>query len=315
MKNKVKALKHNSQQKLAVVNADFVYFSKIDGEIFKHFRNERFDAQHFCEVVDFPVDFNVALEKYKKSQITRQQQKELEKKMGEEAQYKRRKEDILNLWRWRHGEVECYVVTSYKWVVDDYLNWDMEEFDYNLFFDIDRAKEAFGKTVDENKDFGELGYRFYVELTKIQTTDKAGKNIDVPVSERLQATTVDGIYEEFFQHSDAGGLEREVIEQPLPEDAVIVTFDHDGGYKYARLPKPGECTGDLMADRDQKFHDSEEVYQLSELNVSDNESLLMYIIGKLDLNRKDLQQYFDNKMLDILFEEEEEEEEEEDGNE
>jgi hypothetical protein len=303
-KTNVNALKHATKDRLAVVTTPTVYFSNLEGVIERHFPNSRFNTTYYTEIVPFPADFEIAKKNYFDALREKRKEEEAKHKVIDEALYQKRRDEVLNLRKWRRGELECYAVTSYKWVTAD-LNWDKEDLDYKLFFSLDDANKAFDEVYKENEDFDELGYRFYVELTKIQSSDHKGGIIDVPLAERLKITSVEDIYKTYAQHSNMGGIRMESIEQELPEDAIVVTEDYKGNLIYIRRPELGEQTGDLPADKDSMFSDKTTVYWLSELNVIENEELLEFIIAKLELTRDDLKEYLSEYELNLMFEDKE----------
>jgi hypothetical protein len=301
VKKQVNALKHATKDRLAVLTPQSVFFSNLEGVIERHFPNSRFNTQYYTEMEPFPGDFEAAKKLYFDSLRSLQEHKKAEQKIKEEAQYAQRRNDVLNLWRWRKGELECYVVTSYKWVTNNFLNWDREDYEYKVFFSPNEAKEAFDGLVKENIGFDELGYNFYVELTKIQTTDRKGGVIDIPLDERLEITSIEEIYEEYMQHSDVGGIESIAIDSELPEDAVIVTT-FNGNRTFVRRANFGERTGDILVRASSLDQDA--VYRLSELSPDDDYHTWRFIIDKLDLTRKDCAEYLDKERLDMLFDEE-----------
>jgi hypothetical protein len=298
------ALKHATKDRLAIVTTPTVYFSDLKGLINHHFPNKQFNSQSYTEVVPFPGDFEVAKNAYFSKLEEKRNAKEAERKAAAEAEYQKRRDDILGLRRWRNGETECYVVASYKWVTSDDLNWDKEDYDHKVFFDLDKANEYFDEVYKENEDFCEPGYRFYIELTQMQDCEK-GETVDIPLSDRLKITSVDDICETYMQHSFAGGMRRESIEQELPEDAVIVTY-RKGEWTYIQLAAPNTWTGDLHVDRGE-YHEKDMVYRLSELNTHNDYHLLTNIIEELDLTRKDCEPYLSESDLDELFDEDDDE--------
>jgi hypothetical protein len=298
----LRALKHQSKERLAILTTPTVYFSDLEGNIFHHFPNKKFNAKPYSEIVAFPGDFESAKHRY----FSELEAKRMAAaKSASEAAYQARREKVLTLWRWRHGELECYVVSSFKWATDDELNWDREEYEYEVFFDVEEAMVYFDEVVEENKDFCEAGYRFFVQLTKINTTDRGGRIIDIPASERLGITSVDDIYEEFMPCSEEGNVRTEAIDFVIPDDGVVVT-SYRGEWRYASWAAR-RSYGDLSVDRGD-FHYSDDVYFLSELSPVRDYELLQFIIDKMDLTREDLTEYMDGEELAMLFEEEDEDE-------
>jgi hypothetical protein len=299
-----KALKHQHKPQLAVLTTPTIYLSTTDGEIFNHFPNRNFNAAPYSEVVEFPCDFEDAKSAYFSKVEEKKRAKEAERKATAEAAYQERRRDVLNLWRWRHGEAECYAVASFKWVMVDGLNWEQEDHAYKLFFNIEEANAYFDEVLEDNKDFCEPGYGFYVQITELTKTDKVGRCINIPVSDRLQITSIDDIYEEYISYSNVGGFRSEVIDNLLPDDAVIVT-SRRGEWHHANFPELNMSYGDLYVDRGE-HHYSDEVYRLSELSPSRDYDLLQFIISELNLSREDLTRYMDEKELDMLFDNDEE---------
>ena len=303
MKNLItNALKHATKDRLAIVTTPTVYFSDLEGLINHHFPNRNFNSQSYTEVMPFPGDFEAAKNTYFATLAEKRKAKEEELNAAAEIESQKRRNDILGLRRWRRGETECYIVSSYKWVNDDSLNWSHEDYDHKVLFELDEANKYFDEVFKENEGFNEPGYRFYIEITKMEDY-KNGKNVEIPVADRLNVTSIEDIYKTYMQHSHTGGVRMENIDSELPEDTVIVTTR--GEHKtHACWAAPHMRTSELRVDRDSDYREKDTVYRLSELNASDDWELLTYIIEKCDLTRKDCEPYLSESDLDELFDEE-----------
>jgi NADH:ubiquinone oxidoreductase subunit C len=208
-----------------------------------------------------------------------------------------KKKSELDLWK--NGKTECFAVTSYKWVTDDSLNWDREEYEYEVFFNVEEANVLFDEIVEENKDFCEAGYRFFVQITKINTTDREGRIIDIPVSERETISSEDELFEEFMPCSEEGNVRTEVIDTVIPDDGVVVT-SYMGVWRSASWALR-RSYGDLYPDRGE-YHHSDDVYFLSELSPSrEDYDLLQFIIEQLEMTRDEMSVYMDEEELDMLY--------------
>ncbi|MDR1561118.1 MAG: hypothetical protein LBS23_02055 [Holosporaceae bacterium] len=312
-----KALKHDTKERLAVVTTHTVFFSTLQGLINRHFPSKNFNAEHYRETVDFPGDFEAAKKAYfdlsederRSLCYPEREERRIKEEQRKAAATEQERIDELNLEQWKLGKKECYVVSHYEDIHDPYYSSEPEDYEYSLFFDLSEAEEAYNDILKENEDYARPGYMFIVELTHLQTSDK-GKCINIPIEERQNITSIEDIYEEYLQHSDVGGLDRDAIDSEIPEKSIIITYKNDKMI-YATWAVPHERTCDLKADTDNSYKSYDVVYSLKEcLDWFNNEKLCNFVIAKVPLTREDCAEYMDERTLDIVFGEEEEEENE-----
>jgi hypothetical protein len=309
------ALRHEGKNKLAVVTPATVYFSNMSGVIYHHFPNARFNTAPYSEIVEFPGDFEAAKAAYFEERAAKKAAKEAAIKAAAEAEYKARRDAVLNLWKWRHGELECYAVDHYKWVTDDSLHYGAEDEEHALFFSLEEATKYADKVAEENKDFAEPGYRFNVAITHVQKCE-LGQPVDIPVAERLSITTTEGIYEEYMQHSHLGGVRHATFEQEIAEGCVVATYEgKEGGLVSVRWPSYHECTGDLAPDMDSRFCRFDKVINLSELDYSNDYHLIKAIRELLPLAKEEAQKYFDQEMVEVMFDDDDDDDDDENDDE
>jgi hypothetical protein len=303
-----RALKHTGKPQLAVLTENTIFLSDLAGRIFKHFPNKNFNATPYG-TVEFPGDFEAAKAAYFAERAERKAAEAAAREALREAERKKELEAEKNFKSWQRGEKECYVVTSYKWIADDSYNFGKEDYEEDFFYSIEDATAHFDEIVEENKDFCEPGYRFFVEITHLQTYE-VGKIdcIDIPVDEREKFESIEGACEEYMQHSDRGGIKEASIDQKIPEDAIVVT-SRGGEYIYAHWARFNSYTSDLKPDVDRSPQEIDTVYLLEDLNIHEDYHLLMFLKEELPLTKEKCEGKLDGYSMEWLFEEEEEEEE------
>lgn len=109
----MKTLKHNSRGTIAVVTEKTTYLAMLDGTIIKQFPTATFNAVNYTEEVEFPINFEDA----KSDFVVREQNKRAERarqtEIYRQQKQEERKNAILNLWNWRKGRIEAFLVCTY----------------------------------------------------------------------------------------------------------------------------------------------------------------------------------------------------------
>lgn len=198
-----------------------IYICMLDGQIIKHFPSQHFNQSTYTEVVDYPADFETEKRAYHDRNVEKQAEKLRKAEAARLAAYEYRKEMILNLWNWRKGRTDVYLITTSHQTADDERSCNPEDVTRYLVFGEDEAAAKFDALkASENPSFDGLTVDCYfvTELSKFYTK--------LSETDRLQFTSCDKLEEALYKDHECIEMDRFA---PSIEDCdYIITFSSRG---------------------------------------------------------------------------------------
>lgn len=217
----MKTLKNDKKGVLAVITETTVYICMLDGQIIKHFPSQHFNQSAYTEVVDYPADFEIEKRAYHDRNVEKQAEKLRKAEAARLAAYEYRKEMILNLWNWRKGRTDVYLITTSHQTADDELSCDPEDVTRYLIFGEEEAAAKFeAMKGSENPSFDgvTVACYFVTEQSKFYTK--------LSETDRLQFTSFDDLEEALYRDRESIQIDRFA---PSIEDCdYIITFSNRG---------------------------------------------------------------------------------------
>lgn len=132
------------------------------------------------------------------------------------------REFLLNLWKWRHGNQEAFIIRTYMQYAGEYGDRCPNPFDINeeLIFTQDAAEERF-EELKGSQDPDGMGIEFIVEILKYHSSERHPEDIE----NRLQITTEDDLVEYLNDNLDT--LDSDSYAPPIPEGHIIIDLYHN----------------------------------------------------------------------------------------
>ena len=230
----MKTLKHSTQNVIAVVTETTVYLSDLEGRIYKHFPVNHFNSSPFTTEVEFPSDFEVSKSDYNKRQANVPKEKEAAAEARRIALYEARKEEIINIWSWRKGQIDAFRIRTNDHPVELFgKNPNIEGNWENVFFGTyEDAKEIFDDTI------GSWTPEFDNSINNVQGEVCLYK-CDIELSERLAITSLSDL-KEWFDEFNNEPIEDEFFSKELPEKGIIIETVWRRGNFNKRYQEPSE---------------------------------------------------------------------------
>ena len=144
---------------------------------------------YFSQVESLPFDTKKAISIYHERQGAERARREEKAKLAAAAAYEERKNDILNLRKWRRGEVEAYIVNTYIRYNND-RNYSDFGHESELIFGEDAAREYYDSVKEETAPDENEQY-FVTELLTAKRDEDA-----------LQITSIEDLYNFIFDNFD-----------------------------------------------------------------------------------------------------------------
>lgn len=130
------------------------------------------------------------------------------------------REFLLNLWKWRHGNQEAFIIRTYMQYAGEYGDRCPNPFDINeeLIFTQNAAEERF-EELKGSQDPDGMGIEFIVEILKFHPF--RGQE---DILERLQVTDYDMLMEYINNSPDT--IDSDSYAPPIPEGHIIIDLYH-----------------------------------------------------------------------------------------
>ncbi|GHT04214.1 hypothetical protein AGMMS49525_10310 [Bacteroidia bacterium] len=230
----MKTLKSNAQELLATVTETAVFLSNLKGEIYKQFPIEHFKSEKFTEEVEFPADFEKEKEKFNAENSAKKAKREEYYRLQAIRYQEERKKNLLNLWDWRRGRIDAYLVAKYVESANEMYNGDVSGYNQELIFGKDAAIARFEELKEsENPEMEQGGYGNFGNqnncyfVTEIMEAYKPFTEI-----ERIKITSIDELEANLRDRAESIESNRYA---PSIEDAdYIVTYGRNSFGRFSK---------------------------------------------------------------------------------
>lgn len=294
----MKFLKHKTKSIFAIISETTVYII-LNEKIVKHFPLEHLKQKDYIETDSFLIDFVQAKKDYDIHNIEKEKEKKLKKELEAKALYETRKENILNIKKWRRGEIKAYKIFTCNVPVETFNKNPSYYGEYTpIIFEIDKKNilNQFKHTINSWKPECEDSYNNVIGQVSLF-------EYNIPIEDRKQITSIEEL--ERLQ-IDWDPIQEEFFSQDLPKDCIIVNMTEFRGEFHKKYYKPfslhvigdylgspshwrkienysdlwGEWVFQSLEDYVEKFYNDENAIELLKEKFSKDEAVKTYGLTK-----------------------------------
>lgn len=231
----ISAKKYNDKSKnaIALVGEFTIHFAIRNGHVYNVSNASVFNTSVPNSIsfeFEMPND-NIEITKlqsWSNRNIEIQNEQKIHWELQKVEAYKKRKQDIINLWKWRHNETGAYVVNTYEQCTEYSDNSSPVE--CKIFFDETEANEYFESVKNTSPDgaFGNSGWSFITELYQLSDYDDA-----------LEIMDMEDLTKVIFERGNMTNSES--YADPIPDGHIIVDVyqrQHGGAHQYTGCSTP-----------------------------------------------------------------------------
>lgn len=213
----MKTLKHTSQNIVAIVTEKTVYLANTETlKIYKQFGLSTFNQAGWEEIE--PISNEAFEEMFSVFKSLEDDKKAARLKAAEKAlivAYETRKEEINNLWNWRKGRIDAYIIDTYVQLNNDNSS-NPEGYTSELVFGEENAKTRFEELKESETpswDMKSNNCHFVTEILYFLNEPKS----------RLEIVSLDELKKAIYDDCDS--LERNEYAPSIEEYDYIITFN------------------------------------------------------------------------------------------
>jgi len=217
----MKTLKHNTQSIIAIVTEKTVYLANLKGKIYKQFGVSTFNDSAWTEIEGFSdEEYAIAIADFLNVESGKKAEKQRREEQSRVVAYEKRKQEIINLWNWRKGRTEAFLVaTSVE--LNDNSSSNPESYSSELVFGEDAAHELFDSIKESETPSWDCKSNNCYFVTEILKFYKEPTN-------KLEITSIEELEQALRENSDIE--ERNEYAPSIEEYDYIITFDKWDGF-------------------------------------------------------------------------------------
>lgn len=250
----MKALKSRSKGMLAILNGKTVYISDLDGKIYKQFAAVNFKNEDYNENVEFPGNFNKAVEEFNIRMNKRLEEKR--NRLSEEVrkQYEERKRRVTLLRKIRNEVYKKGSCKVYTVAIENYpINETSEPYliSLGIFTDLKAAEEHYKDVYLKGEP--EEGYDMYFDLSE--------NTINEDVLDVTEYSKLEKLIREYYNIHDGNIKEdRKRYGYESLHGDILIEWNWERYIGYARnfrsirYGREDETEADIFDGEDKVFH-------------------------------------------------------------
>lgn len=211
----MKTLINSTKKTIAVITEKTTYLANSKGEIFKQFPTATFNAANYTQETEFPADFEVAKANFTVRQENAKLERERQYKIYRENQRETRKNQLTNLWNWRKGRIDAYLVATYVAIAEENSSYNPSGYNRELVFGEENAYARFDELKGSETPMWDMKSNNCYFVTELTGTYRA-----IPISERLNITTIEELEQLLVDTMDTISID-EYAPSIIDKDLVI----------------------------------------------------------------------------------------------